>query len=141
MSDKFIRSHRTASETSRQVAKIADIGKALRAEGHHHIEEQARALGLLRSTAWTVVKANQARTGLTAGLIRKMLTSASLSLSIRKILIEYIEERLGGRYGERTPRSQRAFEALQTEFELRQRGSAKMQNANAAALNSDQWSF
>jgi hypothetical protein len=48
---------------ARQVAKIKELGAALAADGFVTLDEQARALGLSRSTAWAVLKANHKASG------------------------------------------------------------------------------
>ena len=43
---------------ARQASKIREIGDALIALGYLVLDEQAKALGLVRSTAWTILQAN-----------------------------------------------------------------------------------
>ena len=47
-----------AEAKARQSIKIKDLKVALTSAGLHTIDEQARALGLCRSTTWSVLKGN-----------------------------------------------------------------------------------
>ena len=51
---------------ARQATRIRELGGALTASGLVTLDEQARALGLSRSTAWAVLKANHKASGLAA---------------------------------------------------------------------------
>jgi hypothetical protein len=48
---------------ARQSSKIRKIGDALIALGYLALDEQAKALGLARSTAWTILQANHKSSG------------------------------------------------------------------------------
>lgn len=82
-----------------QASKIREIGKALKAAGYEHIDAQAEALGLSRSTTWTVLQGNHKTSGLTASVIHQMLKSEKLPAPVRHKVIEYVIEKLSGRYG------------------------------------------
>ena len=84
---------------ARQGARIKEIGAALTASGLFTLDEQARALGLSRSTAWVVLKANHKASGLTAATINRMLSSPVLRPSARATILKYVEEKLAGLYG------------------------------------------
>ena len=73
--------------------------KELAASGLFTLDEQARALGLSRSTAWAVLKANHKATGLTAATINRMLSSPELPPRVRATILTYVEEKLAGLYG------------------------------------------
>jgi hypothetical protein len=49
---------RIKDQKARQAIRIKELGAALAADGLVTLGEQARALGLSRSTAWAVLKAN-----------------------------------------------------------------------------------
>ena len=79
---------------ARQSAKIREIGAALVAMGYRALDEQARALGLGRSTAWTILQANHKNSGLSATVIIRMLAApsflhssapSSLNMSMKKL--------------------------------------------------------
>ena len=84
---------------ARQAARIKEFGAALTASGLFTLDEQARALGLSRSTAWVVLKANHKASGLTAATINRMLSSPELPPSARATILTYVEEKLAGLYG------------------------------------------
>src|SRR6266568_307333 len=83
----------------RQVAKMREICEALIAEGYVSLDDQAAALGLPRSTTWTIVKGTHKSSGLSATVIARMLSSPRLKPTVRKKILEYIEEKSAGHYG------------------------------------------
>ena len=83
----------------RQAIRIKEIGAALAADGFVTVDEQARALGLSRSSAWAVLKANHKTSGLAAGTINQMLSSPALPPRARATILTYVEEKLAGLYG------------------------------------------
>src|SRR4051794_11830858 len=95
-----------------QSAKIREIGDALRAAGYVALDEQARALGLPRSTAWTVLRATHKGSGLTTGVISRILRAQDLPPTVRDKLIEYITEKAAGLYGHCCGRRQKSLVAL-----------------------------
>jgi hypothetical protein len=84
---------------ARQSAKIAEIGEALVKAGCLGLDAQAAALGLSRSTTWTILKANHKASGLSAGIVSRILASPRLPAPVRIKLREYVEEKVGGSYG------------------------------------------
>jgi hypothetical protein len=83
----------------RQTTKIKEIGDALRAAGYLTIDTQAEALGLGRSTAWTVLRADHKSSGLTAAVVDRMLAAPMLPPPVRDKLLEYVAEKSAGLYG------------------------------------------
>ena len=83
-----------------QAAKIRALAKALVAEGFRGLDERAKVLGLCRSTAWTVLRGNHKASGLSATTINRMLAAPSIPLSVRAIILEYVEEKVAGVYGD-----------------------------------------
>jgi hypothetical protein len=83
---------------ARQSAKIRQLGQALIAAGLRTLDAQADALGLPRSTAWTIVKTRHKTSGLSAGSIERMLGS-KLPPRARATIVEYVEEKSFGLYG------------------------------------------
>jgi hypothetical protein len=69
---------RNQDHKARQAIRIKELGAALAADGFVTVDEQAKALGLSRSTAWAVLKANHKASGLAAGTINQMLSSPAL---------------------------------------------------------------
>ena len=86
----------------RQAAKIRELGQALVASGFVTLDEQAWALGLPRSTAWTILRGNHKCSGLSASTINSMLAAPSLPGPVKTKILEYIEEKRAGRYGHTT---------------------------------------
>ena len=84
---------------TRQTSRIRELGAALAADGLVTLGEQARALGLSRSTAWAVLKANHKASGLAAGTIKQMLSSPALPPRARATILTYVDEKLAGLYG------------------------------------------
>jgi hypothetical protein len=83
----------------RQSSKIRELGDALAACGCITLDQQAKALGLGRSTTWTILKANHKASGLSAMIINRMLAAPQLPSLVRGKIIEYIDEKTGGLYG------------------------------------------
>jgi hypothetical protein len=59
------------------------------------------ALGLSRSTTWTITSGKHKTSGLSAAIISRMLASPRLPPTARAIVLEYVEEKLAGCYGHR----------------------------------------
>jgi len=93
-----------------QRTKINEIAEALVKAGCLSLGQQAKALGLQRSTAWTIVKSQCKATGLTVATINRMLASPKLPDSVRIKVIEYVAKKSAGHYGH-TARRRRKFEA------------------------------
>src|SRR5689334_8824444 len=74
----------------RQREQIRQIGVALRRAGFIALDDQARALGLSRSTTWKVLQADHKASGLHAGLICHMLAHKDLPLAVRTVLRRYV---------------------------------------------------
>ena len=94
---------------ARQTAKIKEIRAQLCAEGYIYLDEQALALDLGRSTAWTVLAAKHKSSGLSAAIVLRMLRSPFLPTNVRQVILEYLREKGAGRYGG-TPEQGRRFE-------------------------------
>jgi hypothetical protein len=82
-----------------QAIKIRELGEALVAAGYVTLNAQAEALGLCRSTTWTIMQATHKNSGLSATVINRMLASPRLPSPVREKLIEYVQEKIAGRYG------------------------------------------
>ena len=91
----------SGSPRKQQRLKIEEIGRTLVECGFVALEEQAYALGLSRSTAWTVIRATHKTSGLSAMTINRMLATDHLPLRVRLKLLEYLEEKMSGAYGDR----------------------------------------
>src|SRR5215813_12479599 len=60
-------------EKERQVCKIKELAHALELAGFISLDDQAKALGLSRSTTWTILNAKHKNYGLSAIVIKRVL--------------------------------------------------------------------
>ena len=84
---------------ARQAAKLREIREALVEDGVVGLTEQAAALGLSRSTAWTIVTGIHKGSGLSVRSINRMLAMPLLPPTVRSTIIDYIKEKTAGNYG------------------------------------------
>jgi hypothetical protein len=83
----------------RQSRKIRQIREGLVAAGFLTLNEQAKVLGLSRSTTWTVLRGEHKSSGLSVTIINRMLAAPQLPASVRARIEEYVEEKAAGLYG------------------------------------------
>jgi len=93
------RQQTVAQMRARQLAKIREFRDALAAAGFVTLDEQAKMLGLCRSTTWTILKANYKSSGLSATIINRILAAPQLPPLVRVKILEYVEEKAAGLYG------------------------------------------
>jgi hypothetical protein len=84
---------------ARQSSKIRELAEAVEAAGFLTLDEQAKILGVPRSTAWTIRRASHKASGLSASIINRMLAAPELPLIVRAKILEYIQEKAAGLYG------------------------------------------
>src|SRR5215831_4459819 len=101
-----------AKMKARQAAKIREIANALVNAGFDTLDDQARILGVGRSTAWTILKSSHKGSGLSAKIVNRVLSARHLPPLVRKAILEYIEEKATGRYGHSAKLRQRFIAAL-----------------------------
>ena len=89
----------TARMKARQSTKIRELAEVLKSAGFVTLDGQAKALGLSRSTAWTIRKASHKASGLSASIINRMLAAPELPSLARTKILEYVEEKAAGLYG------------------------------------------
>src|SRR6266487_6034524 len=89
----------TARIKALQSSKIREVAEAVKSAGFLTLDEQAKALGLSRSTAWTIRKASHKASGLSASIINRMLAAPDLPPLARSKILEYVEEKAAGLYG------------------------------------------
>jgi hypothetical protein len=82
-----------------QSAKLREITAALEADGFIGLDAQATALGLSRSTAWTILRGSHKSSGLSARTLNRMLAAPLLGERARAKILEYIAEKRAGHYG------------------------------------------
>lgn len=78
----------------RQRSKIEQLRRALAADGILTLDVQAKVLTLSRSTTWSILRATYKTSGLSAGVIARMLGSPLLPAVARRIILEYVQEKL-----------------------------------------------
>jgi hypothetical protein len=83
----------------RQASKIKELAHVLVSAGFVSLDDQANALGLSRSTTWTILKAQHKNYGLSAALIKRVLANPDLHPRIRAKLNEYVREKATGSFG------------------------------------------
>ena len=83
----------------RQASKIKELADALVAAGFVSLDDQATALGLSRSTTWTILKGKHKNYGLSAALIKRVLDKRDLNSRVRAKILEYVREKAAGSYG------------------------------------------
>src|SRR5262245_25385371 len=84
-----------------QRAKISEIIAALIGAGVQKLDEQADVLGLSRSTTWAILQCNHKNSGLSALVISRMLASQKLPPQVRAKILEYVEEKSLGHFGDK----------------------------------------
>jgi hypothetical protein len=89
----------SATMKARQSSKIRELAEAVEAAGFLTLDEQAKVLGVPRSTAWTIRRASHKASGLSASIINRMLAAPELPLIVRAKILEYIQEKATGLYG------------------------------------------
>jgi hypothetical protein len=118
MARRRVGSHQaTGSQTvakmkASQSEKIREIADALVAAGFLTIRAQAKALGLGRSMAWTILKSKHKASGLSAKTISRILSGRNLPPVVRKTILEYVEEKACGGYGHSAKLRRRFITAL-----------------------------
>ena len=101
-----------AEMKARQVAKIRELGRALIDAGFLTLDEQSKALGLARSTTWTILRASHKGSGLSAAIIKRMLLSPQLPPLSRRRTLEYTTDKVAGLYGGRWTQRRKFFERV-----------------------------
>ena len=88
-----------AEMKARQISKLRQLADALISAGFASPGEQAKVLGLSRSTTWTILGANHKGSGLSVGIANRILAAPRLPPRVRSILVEYAAEKAAGLYG------------------------------------------
>ena len=83
----------------RQSTSIREIANAVIAAGFVALDEQANALGLSRSTTWTIIKGCHKSSGLSARIINRILAARHLPPLVRARVLEYVEQKTTGHFG------------------------------------------
>ena len=72
---------------------LQDIGDALIAAGYTSLDKQAKALGIHRATAWTIIKKKHKLGRLNPDTTNRMLANRELPPSVRIVIEQYLAER------------------------------------------------
>jgi hypothetical protein len=83
----------------RQASKIQELAQILKHEGFVSLDEQAVALGISRSTTWTILRGKHKNYGLSVTLINRVLRKPDLNGRVRAKFVEYVHEKMAGAYG------------------------------------------
>jgi hypothetical protein len=84
---------------ARQSSKIRELGEALVSAGFVGLDEQAKSLGISRSTVGVAERPGRKGSGLTASVVNRILASPCLPPLVRAKTIEYVEEKVAGLHG------------------------------------------
>jgi hypothetical protein len=72
---------------------LLDIANAVIVEGYYSLDKQANALGIKRSTAWTIMKNKHKLGRLSEKTTSRMLAQPGLAPSVRAVILQYVMER------------------------------------------------
>jgi len=73
-------------------------GRHSRPRGFVSLDEKAHALGLSRSTTWTILKAKHKNYGIIGGSSHRVLRKPHLNSRVRAKIMEYVQEKAAGSY-------------------------------------------
>jgi hypothetical protein len=85
-----LNSSRTRRKYTTNIQHIAD---ALVAAGYTSLDKQAKALGIHRATAWTILKDKHKLDRLNSNTTKRMLANPELPQCVRDVLQRYVAER------------------------------------------------
>ena len=78
----------------RRAVPIQEIADALVAAGYTSLDKQAKALGLHRSTAWTIIKKKHKLGRLNAKTTQSILANPDTPASVRAVIQQYVAQDL-----------------------------------------------
>ena len=85
------------TSSARRTVPVQHIVDAIVAAGYVSLDEQAKALGIHRSTAWTIIKTKHKLDRLSGKTTNRMLANPELPPSVRAVIQQYLAERSVGR--------------------------------------------
>ena len=97
---------------ARQTVKIKELAETLEAAGFVSLDEKAHALGLSRSTTWTILKAKHKNYGLSAAILNRVLRKPNLNSRVRAKIMEYVQEKAAGSYGHNDAQTHRFIQHM-----------------------------
>src|SRR5262245_38457424 len=81
------------TSSARRMVPVQHIADALVEAGYASLDEQAKALGIHRATAWTIIKTKHKLGYLNPKTTERMLANPELPQCIRDVLQRYVAER------------------------------------------------
>jgi len=83
----------TAEVSLRKFTTVQEIRKALGTSGNVSLDQQAKALGIHRSTAWTIIKSQHKLGRLNHKTIKRILENSETPPAVRAIVQQYLAEK------------------------------------------------
>jgi hypothetical protein len=81
--------------------ELERISEALISSGYTSLDEQAKALGVSRSTAWTITKNKHKIGRLSARTINRILANPQTPANVRQVVQQYVAKRCAVTHGKR----------------------------------------
>ena len=79
--------------TRKYIVALQQIREALVQSGYTKLDQQAKALGVHRSTAWTIIKTRHKLGRLSAKTTQRILANPDTPPSVRSVIQKYLAER------------------------------------------------
>jgi hypothetical protein len=80
-------------ENRNYAIRLQDISEALTESGYTKLDQQAKALGINRSTAWTIVKTKHKLGRLSTKTTKRILANPVTPPAVLSVIQEYLAER------------------------------------------------
>jgi len=79
--------------TRKYIVDLQQIREALVQSGYTKLDQQSKALGVHRSTAWTIIKTRHKLGRLSAKTTQRILANPDTPPSVRSVIQKYLAER------------------------------------------------
>src|SRR5262245_8153287 len=96
---KYEATRRRKAGQARQAAKIKELRTELLTLGYETLSEQAAVLGIKRTTIWAMFNSDHTRGGISSNTVKQLLGANTAPQGLKKIILEYVSEKLAGAYG------------------------------------------
>jgi hypothetical protein len=80
------------------VEKMREIAECLKRCGRLTVDSQAKALGVSRSTAWAMLSGRYKVSGISARVVKQILSSQELPPEVRAKVVEYVADKVSGKF-------------------------------------------
>lgn len=100
---------------SEQSCRIRELRNTLLAAGFSALDEQAKVLGLTRSTTWSILNSNHKASGLSATIVNRLWEAPQLPSLTRAKILQYVREKATGLYGHSALQQRRFVARLSSE--------------------------